>query len=80
MCHIFRKVSSGHPEYFICRIKDLDLDDSVKEHVGISKILIGLCTAFCAEHPVKRRAEAVRTALSVFMILFFLHFIILITS
>ena len=29
-------------------INDLDLDDSVKEHVGISKILIGLCTAFCA--------------------------------
>lgn len=48
MCHIFAKFLQTIQNTFICRIKDLDLDDSVKEHVGISKILIGLCTAFCA--------------------------------
>ena len=44
----FTKLFQTIQDTFICRIKNLDLDDSVKEHVGISKILIDLCTAFCA--------------------------------
>ena len=61
MSYFFTKAFSDHPGYFHLPDQDLDLD--VKEHVGISKIRL-VCVLLCSEHPVRRRAEAVRTALS----------------
>ena len=80
MSYFFAKFLQTIQNTFICRIKDLDFDDSVKEHIGISKILISLCTAFCAGASGQEKSRGSENRTECFYDIIFLHFIILITS